>query len=80
MIATGTTMWVGLSAMVVWAYFRRRRYVIALRAEQEAQEAADDAAARILAAEQAALQAQLDQISEPVQTATPSPDEKPTIH
>lgn len=79
-IATGTTMWVGLSAMVVWAYFRRRRYVIALRAEQEAQEAADDAAARILAAEQAALQAQLDQISEPVQTATPSPDEKPTIH
>jgi hypothetical protein len=82
-IATGTTLWVALSAMVVFAYFRRRRHVIALRAEQEAQEAADDAAARILAAEEAALQAQLDLLGEPAQSTTPSPDapgDKPTLH
>ncbi len=79
-IATGTTMWVALSAMVVWAYFRRRRHVIALRAEQAAQEAADDAAARILAAEEAAVQAQFDALEEPARTLTPSPDEKVTLH
>ncbi|MBS1151325.1 MAG: hypothetical protein H6Q89_3023 [Myxococcaceae bacterium] len=82
-IATGTTMWAALSGLVVFAYFRRRRHVIALRAEQAAQEAAEDAAARILAAEQAAVQAQLDLLADSGQTLTPSPDEpgeKPTIH
>ncbi len=83
-IATGTTLWVALSALVVFAYFRRRRAVIALRAEQEAQEAAEDAAARILAAEEAALQAQLDALNTPDPAVVPfaagPDDDKPTLH
>lgn len=79
-IATGTTLWVALSLMVVWAYFRRRRQVIALRAGQAAQEAADDAALRILAAEEAALRARPYSVNEAGRSLTPSPDDTPTIH
>ena len=78
-IATGTTIWVGLAALVVWAYFRRRRFVLTLRAEQAAQEAAEDAAARIRAAEEAAALAVLDS----PRSLTPSPEldpQKPTLH
>ena len=80
-IATGTTLWVALAALVVFAYFRRRRYVLALRAEQAAHEAAEDAATRILAAEEAAIHSQLERLDAP-RTDTPSPDEpaKPTLH
>ncbi len=77
-IATGTTMWVALAGLVVWAYFRRRTKVIALRAEQAAQEAADDAAARILAAEEAAVQAQIDALR--IETPAPEQPDKPTLH
>jgi hypothetical protein len=83
-IATGTTIWVALSALVVVAYFRRRRYVLALRAEQAAVEAAEDAAARILAAEQAALKEQLAQLEAAPASETPPEGEdgpqKPTLH
>jgi hypothetical protein len=52
-VTTGTSLWAFASLLVVIGYVRRRRAVLLKRAEQEAQEAAEDAAARILAAEQA---------------------------
>jgi hypothetical protein len=75
-VATGTTLWVVLSALVVAAWFRRRRLVLALRAQQAAQEIAEDAAAKILASEEAAaLQLEAQPAAENAEGL-----EKPTLH
>ncbi len=58
-VTTGTTLWAIAALLVVVGYVRRRRFVLLKRAAQEATEAAEDAAARIYAAELAqAAQAQ----------------------
>jgi hypothetical protein len=50
-VTGGSTLWIFASAICVVAYVRRRRAVLAWRAAQEAEEAAHEAAMRILNAE-----------------------------
>ena len=77
-VTTGTSLWAFASLLVVVGFYRRRRTVALRRALQEAEEAAEDAAARILAAEQAQAEA----LAAPVegQPAGPEPEPKPTLH
>lgn len=72
-VTTGTSLWAFASLLVIVGFYRRRRAVALLRAQQDAEDAAEDAAARIIAAEQA-------QAGEPQPPGQPEPQEKPTLH
>lgn len=76
-ITLGSTLWALAAGLVIVGYGVRRRRVLARRAEEAAREVAEDAARRILAAEQARLLGPLAPPPEPEPWETPPDGERP---
>lgn len=76
-ITGGSTLWVLAAAMVVFGSIRRRRQVLALRAEQALIEEREDAAREALA-EQLAQQLLAQAAQQPEEPEPPAPTEPPT--
>lgn len=80
-IATGTTLWVGLGVLVVFGWVRRRKAVELRRARQADEEAAEDAAEALLAAARAAVETiHSAEPTKPPPEPDPEPPTKPTLH